>query len=124
MNLLEQLIALVASISELQAKLSDAQVAADELAKVKYEEGFAAGVASVSIPPSDKIYSQEQLDQAIALAVEPLKVQIADLQVLVDAMPSKIAEEVAKIKAELLAKYQELQVIESQAETGFAELLK
>ncbi len=123
MNLLEQLTALVTLIADLQTKLADAQAAADELAKAKYDEGFAAGVASVS-GNADKIYSQAELDAKIAEAMLPVQEQVAALQAQVDGFPQMLADKMAEFKAELSAKYQEMLVVENNAETGFAELLK
>lgn len=121
MDLVSLLNNLVANIASLQAQLADAQKAADDLAKAKYDEGFAAGVASVQ--PSDKIYSQAEVD-AIVL---PLNEKIAALELAITdinaTIPAKIAEAVAAFKAELLAKYEEQQVVETQAETGFKNLL-
>lgn len=114
---MEQLfIEVLAKIEEMRAQFSVEQ-------KAKYDEGFAAGVGSVS-SGNPKIYSQEELDAVVI----PMREQIAALQVEVDSIPSKIeaakSESIAAFKAELLAKYEEKQVVESQAETGFAELLK
>lgn len=121
MDLVSLLNNLVANIASLQAQLADAQKAADDLAKAKYDEGFAAGVASVG--PGDKIYSQAELD-AIVL---PLNEKIAALELTVNelsaSIPVKIAEAVAAFKAELLAKYEAAQVVESDVETGFKNLL-
>ncbi len=117
---------LVASINELQAKLADANNAAQELANQKYEEGFAAGVASV--PVSEKIYTQAELDAAVQASVLPLQEQIVSLQAQVDGMQAqidaKVAEAMALFKADLLAKYEAQQVVESDSETGFKDLLK
>lgn len=129
MDLVALLNNLVANINELQAKLIDAQVSADALAKQKYDEGFAAGVASVPTPqPSDKLYSQEEMDAAIQSAVVPLNEKIAELQTQVDGMQAqidaKVSEAMSAFKAELLAKYEAQQVVESDSETGFRDLLK
>lgn len=121
MDLVALLNNLVANIASLQAQLADAQKAADDLAKAKYDEGFAAGVASVG--PGDKIYSQAEVD-AIVL---PLNEKIAALEVLIAdinaSIPVKVAEAVSTFKAELLAKYEAAQVVESDVETGFKNLL-
>ena len=132
MDLLQLLNGLVANIAALQAQLVDAQASADALAKAKLDEGFAlgfeAGKASVVIPPSDKIYSQLEVDQKISEAIIPLQEQIIVLQAKVDGFPLVLDQEkaaaVLAFKAELLVKYEEKQVVESQAETGFADLLK
>ena len=125
MDLVALLNGLVANIAALQAQLVDAQASADALAKAKYDEGFAAGVASVGV--SDKIYSQAELDAKIAEAVLPLNEKIAlldakvlELEALVVSADAKLVE----FKQMLLAKYEEAQVAESAVETGFKDLLK
>lgn len=114
-------------IAALQLQLVDAQASADAFAKAKYDEGFAAGVQSV-IPNVDKIYSQAELDQKVSEAVIPLQEQIAGMQAQIDAVPSvidsKVAEAVAAVKADLVAKYELLKVAISDSETGFGEFLK
>lgn len=113
---------LLALLTGLQVQIADAQKAADDLAKLKFDEGFAAGVASV--PVSDKVFSQADVDALLA----PLQAQVADLQAQVSALQSsldqKVAEAVAAIKADLLAKYQELEVALQDKEVGFEQLLK
>lgn len=123
MNLLEQLVALVASIGELQQKLADAQAAADELAKAKFDEGFAAGVASVNVG-SDKIYSQVELDAKIAEVVAPLDAKIVELQVKVDEIPSLIESAKIDLKSELLEKFKAAQGAETELEKAFEDILK
>lgn len=123
MNLLEQLVALVASIGELQQKLADAQAAADELAKAKFDEGFAAGVASVNVG-SDKIYSQVELDAKIAEVVAPLDAKIVELQVKVDEIPSLIESAKIDLKSELLEKFKAAQDAETELEKAFEDILK
>ena len=99
-SLVNLLTALSSSITALQAQLVDAQAAA----KSQYDAGFAAGAASVPVtPPSDKIYSQADLDAAVAAAVAPLQAQVSALQAQVDALPQQIADAVAAAKAELKA---------------------
>jgi uncharacterized small protein (DUF1192 family) len=114
MDLVKLLNDLVANIAALQAQLVDAQASADALAKQKYDEGFAAGVASVPPPVSDKIFSQAELDAAVAGAVEPLKSQIAGLQAELDqvkaGIDAKVAEAVAAVKAEFLAKLKNAEI--------------
>lgn len=81
MEILAQLQALIASLTalsaqvvELQAKLADANAAVDAEKKVSYDQGFAAGVASVPVvgDPS-KVFSQEDLDKAVAAGVAAFK---------------------------------------------------
>lgn len=131
MDLVKLLNELVANIAALQSQLADAQASAQALADLKYNEGFEAGKASVVIPEvpvSDKVYSQAELDAKIAEAIMPLQAQITELQAKVDGMSAAIetakVEAVAAFKADLAIKYEAMQVVEAQAETGFAELLK
>lgn len=128
MDLVKLLNDLVANIAALQLQLADAQASADALAKTKYDEGFAAGVASVPVlPPSDKIFSQADLDAAVAGAVEPIKSQIVELQAKVDSIQAALdakAQELVDFKAALLAAYEAKEVVESNIETGFKDLLK
>jgi len=123
MDLVQLLNSLVNSLRELQAKLADADQAAQDLARSKYEQGFAAGVASVSIPVSDKIFSQAEVDAMVL----PLQESILSLQSQIDQMQAqidaKVSQAVAAFKAELLAKYEAQQVVESASETGFKDLL-
>jgi len=62
----------------------------------KYDEGFAAGVASV--PPSSGSFSQADVDAAVASAIAALKQSLKDA-------------------------YEAQQVVESASETGFKDLL-
>lgn len=125
MDILAQLQAIVSLINELQAKLVDAEAALSESAKIAYDKGFADGAASVVVtPPTDKLYSEEELQTKIKEALFPLEEKITSLEAEIALLPQKIEEGVAAFKAELLAKYNELQVAETAAEVGFAELLK
>lgn len=93
---------LLSLLNGLVAQLADAQKAADDLAKAKFDEGFAAGVASVP-PPSDKIFSQAELDAAVAAAVAPVQAQldgvVAELAGLKEAFAAFKAAELEKVKA-------------------------
>jgi len=124
MDLLKMLSDLSEAITAMQAQIA----AADEVAKAKYDEGFAAGVKSMQAPHSDKIYSQAELDAKVEEVVAPLIEQIEALKKDIEAAKAevqpKIDEAILAFKAELLAKYNEQQVVESESETGFAELLK
>lgn len=125
MDLVALLNGLVANIAALQAQLADAQKAADDLAKLKYDEGFAAGVASVPVVPGG--FTQEQVDAFVAAAVAPLAEKIALLDAKVLELEAAVLAEAGKLvafKADLLAKYEEAQVAESAVETGFKDLLK
>lgn len=92
---------LVSLLNGLVAQLADAQKAADNLAKAKYDEGFAAGVASV--PANDKIYSQAEVDSMLAVAVGGIQAQLsavsAELQALKDTFAAFKAQELAKVQA-------------------------
>lgn len=111
---------LLASLVALQQQAVDAQA----LVEQAYQKGFVDGV--VSVPPivSEKIYTQEELDAKIQEALLPLNEKVAALEAEIALVPEKIVAGVALIKAELLAKYEELQVAESAGEVGFLELLK
>lgn len=129
MDIVKLLQDLSATISSLQLALADAEAAAVQIAKENYDKGFADGVASVPPPVvSDKIFSQEELDAAVKAAVEPLQARVVELEALVEEIKAgvqpKIDEALAAFKAELLAKYEAQQVVESETETGFKELLK
>lgn len=129
MDLLKLLQDLVLNVAALQTQLADAEAALAAAKQLSYDEGFAAGVASVPpVEPGDKIYSQAELDAAVVAAKEEVQAQLAVVQAELDALKlevdSKIATAVAAMKAELLAAYEAQQVAESEGETGFAGLLK
>lgn len=91
---------LLALLNDLVLKLADVQKAADDLSKAKYDEGFAAGVASVV---SDKIYSQADVDAMVAEAVSKLQSQL-------DA----VSDELAALKLAFAAfKSQELEKVKT-----------
>lgn len=122
---MEQLVKLLndlaTSIDALKAQLVDAQVAA----QANYDAGFAAGVASVG--GGDKLFTQADLDKAVADAVAPLNVSIAALQAQIDAVPAQIADAVsaakAKLKALVVAAYDEAQSAEGAVEGSLREKL-
>lgn len=124
MDLLKLLQDLVAQLAALQAQLSDVPKALEDAKKLSYDEGFKAGVASVPVPVSDKIYSQAELDKAVADAVAPMQVQIEDLKAQVATIDQKVLAGMAQMKADLLVKYKELEVALVASETGFEDLLK
>jgi hypothetical protein len=104
----------------------DAQIGAIQSA---LDAELAAGDETTEpTPVSDKIYTQADLDAAVNAAVLPLQGVITGLQQQINdlsaGMAGQIEEAVTKMKADIAAKYAEMQVVESQAETGFAELLK
>lgn len=109
-------------MEELLKLIESIKAAAQTEIEAAYAKGFADGKASIDVPATpvgEKIYSQEEFDQL----VEPMRSKLVELQAQVDAIPAKIAEEVSSFKASLLKQYEELQVIETQAETGFKDLL-
>lgn len=82
----------------LQAKFEEGK-------KVGYDEGFAAGVASVPVipvgevpPPSDKIYSQAELDEKIG---EAKGLYVVELEQKLDAA---LQQEVIDLKQALFPK--------------------
>ncbi len=101
MDLVTLLNNLIANITALQLQLADAQVSADALAKAKFDEGFAAGVASVT--PAGG-FTQADIDAAVATAVAPLVAQVASLQVQVDGIPAQILAAIEAFKVDALAK--------------------
>ena len=117
MDLLKLLQDLVAQLAAAQLALADAPAALEAAKKLSYDEG----VASVVIPVSDKIYSQVEFDAMLLSAQEPLKLQIADLEAKLAALQPP---DVAQLKADLLAKYEEMLVAVTSAETGFKDFLK
>jgi len=108
---------LLASLAALQQQVVDAQALVDQA----YQKGFADGAASVSVPPSDKLYSEEELQAKIAEAVAPLQKKIEELEAVVAGVDQKIADAVAAFKADLLVKVKEVDAIEDAA---LEELLK
>jgi len=105
MDLLKMLQDLVTKIQDLQKALVDAQAALAGEEKAAYDKGYALGkldgIASVVIPviDPDLKFKQADLDKAVSDALVALKLELAQ-------------------------KYAEWLVVEKQAETGFAELLK
>lgn len=116
---------LLKMLQDLVAQLADVPAALEAAKKMSYDQGFADGVASVPVPPvSDKIYSQVELDKAVADAIAPLQIQIADLAAQVAGFDQKVLDAVALVKSDLLSKYQQLEVAMIANETGFEQLLK
>jgi hypothetical protein len=120
-------------IVDLKSKLDELSAQVEQEKTDKYNEGFAAGVASMN-NGSDKIYSQAELDaqlQPLKDQVAAMQSQIDSLQASVDALPGQIdaaklagkEEGKVELKAELKAAYEAQQVAESQGETGFGSLL-
>ncbi|OPZ22725.1 MAG: hypothetical protein BWZ03_00709 [bacterium ADurb.BinA186] len=73
MSIIEKLDLIQASIAQGGAIVSEVKSEVEVFGQQKYDEGFAAGVASVG---AGAIYSQEQLDQAVLAAKAELKAQI------------------------------------------------
>lgn len=123
--LLSQVGQLLPMTEELKAKVAEAEAAASELAQLKYDEGFAAGVASVTPPASEKIFTQEELDAKIQEALSPLQTKIADLENVVanqDAViAQKVEEGIAAFKVKVKEAFLAQQASETQSES---ELLK
>lgn len=84
-------------LNGLVAQLADAQAAADALAKAKYDEGFAAGVASVQTG-----FTQADIDAAVKAAVDPLNAQVALLQASVDGIPAQLEAAKVAVKSAVL----------------------
>lgn len=126
MGILEKVDGVMNSMSEIK---SDIGVFGQEMYTKGWDEAM---VQAGSAGTSDKIYSEAEMNQIIAdekaKVVSELQPQIDSLKASVDAFPASLeaakVEAVDGFKAELKAKYDELQVIESQAETGFGDLLK
>lgn len=123
MNLAQILTGLVEQIAALQVQMADAEGAAVQLRKEGFDEGFAAGVASVGVPASDKIFSQTEVDAMLA----PLNEQILLLKAQLDAVPSQIADAVSvartELRAEIKARWESSQAAESSAESDFGSFL-
>ena len=113
-------------IQELVAKLADAQNQIELIKKEAYDMGFAAGQAAGGA--GDKVFTQADVEQMVADALAPLKLEIEALKMEIEKLKmegdEKVLAAVNAFKTDLLAKYEEMQVIETQAETGFKDLLK
>lgn len=111
---------LVEAQSKVEA-LTKLQTEIDAEKQAAYDEGFTAGAASIG---SDVVYTEAELQAKLAEAVAPLNTKVEELSAEVQLIPAKLDEAKVSVKAELAAKYAELQVAESQIETGFGDLLK
>lgn len=132
MGVLEQVEALKLQAEQVAQGVSAMKLSIEEFGKAQFDLGFEEGLKQAGqAGGSDKLYSDAELNAEL----QPLKDKIAALEVreqellakvaeVESSVPGKIAEALVAFKAELLAKYEEKQVVESQAETGFAELLK
>lgn len=128
MDLVKVLQDLVASVSALQAQLLDAQVGLDAAVKQGYDKGFSDGVMSVASgstqPITDKIYSQVEMDAAVASLNEKVSLLQVQLDEAIASIPVKIQEAIVIYKADLAQKYADMEVAEQALETGFSDLLK
>ena len=124
MDLIQMLNDLVAKITDLQAKLADAQAALDEQIKISYDKGYADGVKDGNPVPTDKIYSQEELDAKIVETVAEFKARMDELEAAIIGVDKKVADSIAKVKIDILEKFMELKSKEDGAEDEFAEWLK
>jgi hypothetical protein len=94
--------------------------------KAAEDKGFDLGVAQAGIPAGDKIYTEADLQAELAIKqalIDAGLEKIAALEVKVVELENAQDFKVAQFKAQLKNKYEEMQVIENQAETGFADLL-
>ena len=132
MGVFEQVEALKLQAEQVAQGVAGVKLSIEEFGKAQYDLGFEEGLKQAGqAGGSDKLYSDAELNAELA----PLKAKIAELEVkeqqllvkLAEAessVPGKVSEALAAFKAELLVKYAEKQVVESAAETGFADLLK
>lgn len=108
MDLLKLLQDLVSQLSALQTQLADVPAALEAAKKLSFDEGFAAGVASV--PVSDKVLSLAEAEAMVLMAVEPLQIQIAALQGQVDAIPQTVADAISALKKEIAAQIEAVEI--------------
>lgn len=107
------------ALSELPAELNG-----------EFERGYQLGKAEGSEPDADKIFTQQDLDDAVAAAtglkqleVDQLTADKAAMQLVIDSIPSSIDEAKSQLKAELRAIYAEEQAAENEAEGRFMAAL-
>lgn len=94
--------------------------------KAAEDKGFDLGIAQAGVPAGDKIYTEADLQAELAIKqalIDAGSEKIVALEAKVVELENAQDFKVAQFKAKLKSKYEELQVIESQAETGFADLL-
>ncbi len=133
-------------------KAASFQAGKDEGDKAGYERGYAEGKASVVLPvpgTGEILFTQDDMDKVSAVAkdevraelqpqIDELKVQVQAAQSDVEAIKAEfetfkaqaeaakneaVAQAIGSFKAELKAKYEEQQVVETSQETGFGALL-
>lgn len=94
--------------------------------KAAEDKGFDLGIAQSGVPAGDKIYTEADLQAELAIKqalIDAGSEKIVALEAKIVELENAQDFKVAQFKAQLKSKYEELQVIESQAETGFADLL-
>jgi hypothetical protein len=127
--------AAAAPFSEISSGLDELKAGVPAELQGQYSKGYADGVASV-VNPGDpsRIFTQADLDAAVAgakaadqVTIDGLNASIASLEAQVADVPAKVQAGidagVAAIKSELLSAYDAAQVAESAVETGFREKL-
>lgn len=85
-----------------------------------YDKGYTDGRAETG---TDVIYTQAEVDNAIAAAIAPLNTQIADQQSQIGDIPNQVAAAVSAKVSEIKAKLQSAQAEESAIEQAFADEL-
>lgn len=115
--------------AEYDAELADKEADAVAREGVAYNKGLADGKASMG-EPSDKIYSQVELDGIVAplnesIAAKDLAISAkqAELDQALAESAGKIAEALAGFKAEVKAKFEAAQASENATEAEFAAFL-
>lgn len=134
--------AIKAPFSEQLAKIEEIPLAVEAGEKAAWDEGFVKGQESMVLPdPTDPTaqYTQADMDALAAQVrlekdneykdkMDNLNAQISDLSTKVGNLENQLAQAgevaVGAFKADLAAKYEALQVAETEAETGFGDLLK
>lgn len=124
------------AVGQLNALVAPVQQALTDLPaelQAKYDEGFLAGKADES-EPDDTIFTQADLDNAVASAKAPLEATITQLNESVALMQTQIAELQGSVESqvkaareqlvsEIEASFQESQTSENEAEGKFAQML-
>lgn len=129
-ELLNQLPALLQTIESLKAQAADAAALVEVEKKASYEKGFADGVASV--PVSDKLYNQAEVDAMIASATEPLQMKVTDLEagmaelseqlkVMAESVDAKVAEGIEKWKEGYRAALAEIETLKNEMSAKVSE---
>lgn len=114
MEFRERLVAVKDLINNSQTLPEDFDAAVSSEKDISYAQGVADGKASMGEDNDDKIYSQVELDEAIANASAPLQTELdsvnlellsvkSELETMQSEEEGKINEAVASAKSELLA---------------------